>query len=596
MSLFRELQRRNVIRVAAAYLVAAWLVVQVVETILPVFDFPIESVRLVIIVLAIGFVPAVVLAWIFQITPEGLKLDTDAGVPLPASQQARKRLDRAIIVLLLLGIVYFAVDKFVLAPGRIAEREAEVAALAKEEAVKGFYGDRSIAVIPFDNLSSDPEQQYFADGVAEEVLNLLARIRELRVISRSSAFALRGEVLEIPEIAATLGVAHILEGSVRRAGNRVRVTAQLIEARSDTHLWSQTYDRELENVFAIQDEIAADVARNLQIELLRPLPRSRYVDPEVVALTQQAKQVFHTRPRDTGAKMYVLLSRALEIDPAYVPALKWMAYANAFRAEEGLISGEEMREHYERVKEAILEIEPDSASIDTWRAFDLARAGKLEEAAEFYLQALSKDMSDSEQVRLAGLYARGIGKMEVSRQLLEHTVAIDPLCFQCLYQLARTYMYTGDYELSQEMRERYLAIGSGGHYYHALNLLLQGRAQEALDYLSSLEDNAQAMAGKAMAWYSLGESANAEAELEKLAATDNKERGILMAETAAWMDRKDLAFEWLEKGGPAMWNERLLNPVFENLHDDSRWEPYLASVGHSAARLDAIDFKPVMPE
>jgi adenylate cyclase len=184
MSLFTELRRRNVFRFATAYVVSAWLIVQVVETLFPIFGLSAAAIRLVVILLAIGFVPAVIGAWVFQLTPEGVKVDPGSGESAPG---ASRMLDRVIIVVLVLGISYFAVDKFVLAPERVAEREAQIAEEAADEARKGFYGDRSIAVLPFDILSSDPEQVHFADGIAEEVLNLLARIRELRVISRSSA-------------------------------------------------------------------------------------------------------------------------------------------------------------------------------------------------------------------------------------------------------------------------------------------------------------------------------------------------------------------------------------------------------------------------
>ena len=230
MPLIPELQRRNVIRVATAYVVVAWLIIQIAETTLPVFGFTDNAVRVVIIVLGIGLVPAIVGAWVFQLTPEGLRRDKGADETPATSNISSRNLDRAIIVTLVLGLSYFALDKFLLAPDRAAEREAEVAEQARAEAIVGFYGDRSIAVLPFENMSSDPEQEYFVDGIAEEILNLLANIRELRVISRSSAFAFRGQDLEIPEIAERLNVAHVLEGSVRKIVNTVRVTAQLIEA------------------------------------------------------------------------------------------------------------------------------------------------------------------------------------------------------------------------------------------------------------------------------------------------------------------------------------------------------------------------------
>jgi len=599
MSFFNELKRRNVIRVATAYIVAVWLIIQVVETLFPVFGLSDAAIRLVVIVLAVLFVPIVILAWVFQFTPEGLKLDT-IGEPLPASQSTSRKLDRAIIVTLVLGISYFALDKFVFAPGRMAEREAFIAEQAAEETRKGFYGDRSIAVMPFTNLSSDPEQEYFVDGIAEEVLNLLARIRQLRVISRSSVFALRGKDLEAPEIAKILDVGHILEGSVRKAGNRVRVTAQLIEARSDAHLWSKTYERELDDVFLIQDEIAADVAKNLQIVLLEPLPRSRYVDPEVLALTEQARVVLQTRPQNTGKKMYDLLNRALEIDPDYVPALELMDSAEFFRGKEGAISPEEMQTRLVSIDRRIRELDPNNAWVDASEAWELANEGRLEEAAQRYLRALNNDMTNSEVVRLAGLFARNIGRMDVSERLLRHAVAIDPLCFQCLYHLSRTYWYEGKYDLAEQARNRYLSLGTGGKYHYGLMLLTQGKAQAALDYYTSLPESfaasAQGHAGMAMAWHALGDKERAQAELDQLLASDDWERATLIAQVAAWMGDKDMAFEWLVAAPTEYFGGTVFQPLFESLHDDPRWVAYRESIDRSEARLEAIEFDPVMPE
>ena len=178
MSLLEELKRRNVIRVATAYVVVAWLVIQVVETIFPAFGFSDKAVRVVVIVFAIGFVPAVIAAWVFELTPRGLKRDSEIDSSSRPTGVSARWLDRTIIVVLLLGISFFALDKFVLAPDRALLREAEIAQQARSDAVIGFYGDRSIAVLPFANMSSDPEQEYFGDGIAEEILNILSNIRE----------------------------------------------------------------------------------------------------------------------------------------------------------------------------------------------------------------------------------------------------------------------------------------------------------------------------------------------------------------------------------------------------------------------------------
>ncbi len=601
MSLVPELQRRNVIRVATAYVVAAWLIIQIAETTFPVFGFSDNAIRVVIIVLGIGLVPAIVGAWVFQLTPQGLRRDKGAGETPATSKIASRNLDRAIIVTLVLGLIYFAVDKFVLAPDRAAEREAEVAEQARAEAIVGFYGDRSIAVLPFTNMSSDPEQEYFVDGIAEEVLNLLSRIRELRVISRSSAFAFRGQDLEIREIAKRLDVAHVLEGSVRKIGNTVRVTAQLIDARTDTHLWSHTYERELENVFAIQDEIAADVARNLQIELLRPLPHSVYVDPEVVSLTQQAKQLSEMGVDGVGIKMHTLLSRALDLDPDYVPALKWLVSSDFFRWDEGLLSYAEKEERYEWIKARILEADPGNGFVDAVEAWTLAENGEFEKAAALYSRSLSRDLTDSNAVSLAASFIRRLGRLDTAIQLYKHAVAIDPLCFMCIYQLSRTYFYAGDYELALAARERFLAIGTGGMYHYGLMLLLQGEAQAALDYyLVQQDDRSQMIAGRAMASYALGDVEGAELELERLQAmSDGGDDLDLLADVAAWMGRSDRAFELLNEIAVANTGaaQRLTSvPLFRALHNDPRWDAWLDSIGMSAERLDAIEFNPNLPE
>jgi adenylate cyclase len=243
-----------------------------VLTTFPLFGYGDTPARMVVIVLAIAFIPSLFLSWTFEITPEGLKRDADVDHDLSITQVTGKKLDRIILVVLALALAYFAFDKFVLDPARDAELVEETVQKARSDALVESYGDKSIVVLPFVNMSSDEEQEYFSDGLSEEMLNLLAKIPELRVTSRSSAFAFKGEKIDIPAVAEKLGVAHILEGSVRKAGNQVRITAQLIEARSDTHLWSETYDRSLDDIFAIQDEIAAAVVAQLKITLLGAPP------------------------------------------------------------------------------------------------------------------------------------------------------------------------------------------------------------------------------------------------------------------------------------------------------------------------------------
>jgi TolB-like protein len=243
LSLFAELKRRNVFRVAIAYVAVSWLLIQVAETVFPVYGLSDAAIRLVITAVAIGLIPVLVISWVFELTPAGLKRDAEVDHSAPDVLASGKKFDRVILVVLAIALGYFAFDKFVLDPARDIELVEEATEHALTQARVESYGDRSIAVLPFVNMSSDPEQAFFSDGIAEELLNLLARIPELRVTSRSSSFMFRGDGLNLPDVASKLKVAHILEGSVRKAGNQVRITVQLIEAKSDTHLWSETYDR-----------------------------------------------------------------------------------------------------------------------------------------------------------------------------------------------------------------------------------------------------------------------------------------------------------------------------------------------------------------
>jgi len=336
VSFFNELKRRNVLRVGAAYAVAAWLLIQVTETIFPLFGFDDTPARIVVIVLAIGVIPVLIFAWAFELTPEGLKKEEDVDRTQSITPHTGKKLDRMIMVVLALGLGYFAFDKFVLNPQREAEQLAnleeqktteveQARQKGRTEALVESYGDKSIAVLPFVNMSSDVEQEYFSDGISEELLNLLAQIPELRVISRSSAFSFKGKDIKLAQVADELNVAHILEGSVRKAGNKVRITAQLIEARSDTHLWSETYDREQDDIFAIQDEIAATVVAQLKITLLGEAPHVQETDPEAYALFLQARHLGRLGMDEGWEQSNALYQQVLAIDADYAAAWNGLA-------------------------------------------------------------------------------------------------------------------------------------------------------------------------------------------------------------------------------------------------------------------------------
>src|SRR5678815_3443770 len=261
-SLFAELRRRNVFRAGAAYLALGWVVVQITATLVPALNLPSSLVPIVTWIGVIGFPFVIMFSWIYEMTPEGLKRESQVDRSASITHITSRRLDYIIIGLLVLAIGLFAFDRFI--PRRVeppaVSREAPTPAVSSAStplaaSAAPAASDNSIAVLPFVNMSSDKEQEYFSDGITEELLNLLAKIPQLQVTARTSSFSFKGRNTAIPEIARTLHVAHVLEGSVRKAGNSVRITAQLIKADTGNHLWSQTYDRKLDDIFAIQDEI-----------------------------------------------------------------------------------------------------------------------------------------------------------------------------------------------------------------------------------------------------------------------------------------------------------------------------------------------------
>lgn len=278
MKLIDELKRRNVLRAAIAYLASAWFLIEIANTILPRLGVSDLIITNIIVALAIGFFPALVLAWVFEWTPEGFRRDPGKGSAPSINTQTGRKFDAAIIVVLLFATGFFAFDKFILDPARDLQEIAAATEQARTDAVLGTYADKSIAVLAFRDMSPAHDQEYFSDGIAEELLNVLAKIRELRVISRSSAFSFKGSGATVPEIAEKLDVSYVLEGSVRKAGDKIRITAQLIDARTDTHIWSETYDRELDDIFLIQDEISKKIVEQLKITLFSALPSARSID------------------------------------------------------------------------------------------------------------------------------------------------------------------------------------------------------------------------------------------------------------------------------------------------------------------------------
>jgi TolB-like protein len=301
--LFHELKRRNVVRVAAAYAVVAWLLIEVSDTIFPRLGLPDWTVTFIIVLVALGFPLALFLSWAYELTPEGVKRTEEVPVEASVTRLTGRRLDFAIIGVMALAIGWLSWKQF--GPG------GGVPSADAREA--------SIAVLPFVDMSADGDQEYFGDGLSEEILNLLAGIGELKVSGRTSSFSFKGTNVPIPEIGRTLGVAHVLEGSVRRSGDDLRITAQLIEAGTGFHLWSETYNRRMVDVFAIQDEIAGAIADALRLTLVASAHET--ADLEAYDLYLRARTLIYGRSVEGLREARTLIDRALALDPDYPPAL-----------------------------------------------------------------------------------------------------------------------------------------------------------------------------------------------------------------------------------------------------------------------------------
>ena len=305
------------------YLVGAWLVVQVAGTVLPMFGAPEWLPRTIVVLLAIGFVPAVIFSWVFEITPEGLKREEDVARDRSITPQNGRLMDRMIIAVLVLALGYFAFDKFVLTP----RREAALVASAVPNDSKSVINAKSIAVMPFENRSRDPDNAYFAYGIQDEILTRLAKIADLKVISRTSTQHYKSAPENLPEIAKELGVAHILEGSVQKAGDAVRVNVQLIKAADDSHLWADTFDRKLTDIFSVESEVAKAIADQLRVKLTgqeeqvidaKPTDNPQAYDAYLRGLAYTLK-IGNTQANFLGAQRY--LREAVRLDPKF--ALAW---------------------------------------------------------------------------------------------------------------------------------------------------------------------------------------------------------------------------------------------------------------------------------
>ncbi len=429
MGFVSELRRRNVLRMAVLYVVAAWLIMQVAEVLKDLANLPDWIGPVILALLAIGFPIALILSWFYELTPEGISLDDDVERVEAVTQVAGRRVDFIIIAMLAAAVILFAWDKW-WPSGPI---------------------DQSIAVLAFENMSDDPEQEYFSDGISEELLNVLAKFPELSVTSRSSAFSFKGKDVAIPEIAERLNVAYVLEGSVRKAGERVRITAQLIDAGSDSHVWSETYDRRLDDIFAVQDEIATAIAGMLKLKLVAPDDEqalgARSANVTAYDLYLQSLELLREREAEEAAE---LLQRAVYLDDSFAPAHAQLAIALMLEHGSSVETASQHIEQAEALKpglaethaaralqgiftedpEAVvvharkaLELNPSSIDAMNWLYTGLTRLGQYKEAYAVVDQMMRKDPLSVLSLNKYRLMLDVTGRLDEARRVTDQLIA-----------------------------------------------------------------------------------------------------------------------------------------------------------------------------
>lgn len=485
MSFLEELKRRNVFRVGAAYVVVGWVIAQVAEFAFENFGAPEWLLKSFVVILFLGLPIALVFAWAFEMTPEGLKRERDVVRGESITAHTGRKLDRLIIVGLVICVAVLLADKFWL-----SEQPVEPDAVATEQQSAAVdeitEPDRSIAVLPFVNMTDDKD--YFADGLSEELLNLLAKIPDLKVAGRTSSFMFKGKSDDLRTIGESLGVAHVLEGSVRRSGDKLRITAQLIKVEDGFHLWSETYDREMADIFDIQDDVAKHITEQLKLKLVPDAVRGTS-NMEAYALYLEAVAIMNGEDGGFDGDWYdesrERLLRATELDENYAQAWGALALAYWFASGVTISSPEGAKLTYEAAKRA-LAIDP---TLPVAKSFAVTADepnwswAREIEALQEYVAEQPDDILANDALAFA-LLISGYG--EAAMPYIERMLEMEPL-------MGQPYMRKGDALAMQGDIDEAIAAwkigaerGDPTSYYNAVQfLVLNGRDTEAIDFHKS---------------------------------------------------------------------------------------------------------------
>ncbi len=471
--LLEELKRRNVFKVGTAYVVLSWLLAQAADLASDTFAAPDWVMKMLVTLLFLLFPLVLFFAWAYELTPEGIKKEKDVDRTQSITHQTGRKLDFIIIGILVVALGYFVWESrfdrssdghpsssdVIPAQAGIQKASNEtIDAKPDVSAEPATLDPKSIAVLPFVNMSSDPEQEYFSDGISEEILNALARVSELKVAGRTSSFAFKGENQDLQEIGQALRVAHLLEGSVRKSGNKLRITAQLIKVDDGYHLWSETYDREIDDIFAIQDEISNAILVQLKAKLLGgETLASKEVDPQAYAQYLLAKQRIYERNQASLELAAELLAKAIDTDPGFAAAHAQLGIAALLLSEEqyGTLPHEESQQQGLKSLQAALALEPEQAeALAGMGLYHASYAGGLAEAITWLRRSLQSDPHQSNASNWLANNLNQLGQSNEALALRERDFARDPLYMPVFSNLVQMYTIRGENDKARRVLDQ----------------------------------------------------------------------------------------------------------------------------------------------
>ena len=592
MPLLAELKRRNVFRVAMFYGVAAWVLLQVGDLLFGALGVPAWALKLLLGLLVLGFPLALVFAWIYELTPEGLKREHEVDRKSSVTDRTAAKLNGLIAILLVVAIGLVLADRYVnhrpAAAVQAVPPPAPVATLASTDA--------SIAVLPFVNMSDDKANEYFSDGLTEELLNVLANVQGLRVIARTSSFAYKGKDVKIADVARDLDVDHVLEGSVRKSGNRVRITSQLIRASDSSHLWSETYDRDLNDIFAVQDEISGHVVDALKVRLLPGAGPAADTGGTLVAGAYEAylrgryqRNLGEAEPTLRAA--LAAFDEAIALDPRYARAHVGRADALGALASNAYLPFDTGFAQARHAAQRAIELAPDLAEGHSAAGFLLLNVdGDVKGAAAAATQALQLNPGSSDVQRGYANFASSLGRQEAAIAAAQKAVELDPISPQAHMTLSAVLLNARQYDKAEAAARRAITLAPdrpGARGTLGIALVLLERPDEALAEFERESVDWQRMTGRAVVFAATRKPDLARAEMEAMRSRFGDAASYQYAEINAILGDRDEGFRWLATArrvrDPGLMSSVLVDPVLDALRSDSRFDALMRELGLAGA-------------